>query len=211
MSNFEFRANGVVVHEADDGRHVLTREGVVKYDGGSIVVAPPPIVYPAIDYSLPKYNGDQFGGGMETRQMMQYIQTWVHPNGLPPNWNWSEWARVTGRQLPSSTNQGPGTDKSGTNLDLPGRRENDFVADVPQLFTFTIDGDRQVVLTFASLSGNYFNYITQQLTGTGRHGSTANRQFVFDSHFTRSDFLRAGSYTWAVSIDVSGRAGTQKV
>lgn len=135
-------------------------------------------------------------------------------NGLPSNWSWAEWARVNDRVDPSIRPEVPGEapDRSGTNLDAPGRREVTLQANHPVVFYRTVPpGCRVLELTAAPLEGDFFTAGLEALSGPGQSGEAT--PFEVSGGRARAKRIVSnplpGAYRWTVTIDRTALCGVE--
>lgn len=173
MSDVELKVKGVVVYEgALDAPYVLLRGGSSVYDSGPIVVEPPPPPLPAIDYTNPEFNKVPNQATATDKEVIYHIQRWIFPNGLPKNWDWNEWARVTGRHYGDPTIAGE-LDRSG--FDLGGAagegevKVNLLTDGQTYLYSYTIrPGTKSAEIYVTATKGNQLLEINGNLPGTSR-------------------------------------------
>lgn len=170
--------------------------------------APKAPEYPPIDYA--RYNVDD-----PRTLIIALLAPPEFRNGLPPNWSWAEWARVNDRPDPSvrPETQGEAPDRSGTNLDLGGRREKTLEARHPVVFYLTVPrGCRVLELTAAPLEGHFFGAGTETLSGPGQESQSA--PFTVSAGRARAKRIVSnpvpGAYRWTLTIDRTARCGVEK-
>jgi hypothetical protein len=123
---------------------------------------------PAVDYSrITKFPRPE----LTDEEYFNWVRLWLYGGALPRGWSWSVAARTAGRtdpgwDKPAAPPSGTAPDMSGTDLDKPGRRENQHAADVAKDYTFTA----RSTYTSINLGGN-FHAVKYRVFGPGYSGA----------------------------------------
>lgn len=168
----------------------------------TVSVAPAaPVALAGIDYAKwGKYTPYEL-------QMMVGRADGPFPRGIPPEWDWKEWARVNGKVDPTMTpDTGPAPDMSGPDLNDRSMHYKDFFAGTPEVWFFDHPGG-PATLDVVGVSGAPLIAVTDSLSGVFDGRKSA---YVFGNrHEAWRAFLPKGRYTYTVTVAVNGRFGVQ--
>lgn len=129
------------------------------------------------------------------------IRTRRFPNGLPPEWDWDEYYRVTGRAKPAQAPTGPGADLSGYDLEMDGgQRINVHPAGEARGYNFTGDGRHELAWAANASGGWVESWISRRGEDAPLPGSyqrQINGNAAGETYFTTG----AGQFTYWLKSD----------
>jgi catechol 2,3-dioxygenase-like lactoylglutathione lyase family enzyme len=143
-------------------------------------------------------------------QMMAGRSDGPFPRGVPPSWDWSEWARVNGKPDPNYRPPGEAPrDRSGRDLGEGGGdpKVNAVTAGIPISFTFVRNRARYAHLYVSGAPGKFFRNAAAAFDAAGLP-ATLGPVDATDYMVDASD-LAEGPHTFSVVVDGSGSLGVQ--